>query len=144
MTRLKHYLYFLIVAVAVGFCSEQRWFATSKLTLPPSAADWRIEGSPACAKPVPANLRPWRGTAGALQVCTARYIGSPAMTLTIFDMPGSVGATAFDAFQKWQTQPGKLAFYKGRYFGVVESPNAGLSTLNRFTIAVEALVNAPL
>lgn len=60
------------------------------------------------------------------------------MRLTIYYMPGWAGAAAFDAFQKWQVQPGKIAFYKGHFFGVVESPKAELNTLNRFTVAVES------
>jgi hypothetical protein len=59
------------------------------------------------------------------------------MTLTIYDMP-AWGESAFDAWQKWQTQPGKMSFYKGRYFGVVESPNADMNTLNRFTVSIES------
>ena len=46
-------------------------------------------------------------------------------------------ATAFDALQKWRVQPGKMAFYKGGYFGVVESAT-DKATLNRFVLAVEA------
>jgi hypothetical protein len=58
------------------------------------------------------------------------------MTLTVYDLP-QWGGGAFDAWQKWQTQPGKMAFFKGRYFGVVESPAADLKTLDRFTTAAE-------
>jgi hypothetical protein len=64
------------------------------------------------------------------------------MRLTLFYMPGWPGATAFDALQKWQILPGKMAFYKGRYFGVVESPKADRNALNRFTIAVESTLPA--
>jgi hypothetical protein len=59
------------------------------------------------------------------------------MTLTIYDMR-AWGGSAFDAWQKWQTEPGKMSFYKGRYFGVVESPTADMNTLNRFTVAIES------
>ncbi|MBZ5626601.1 MAG: hypothetical protein LAQ69_49160 [Acidobacteriia bacterium] len=53
-------------------------------------------------------------------------------------MPRWSGATAFDAFQKWRpAQPGKMGFFKGRYFGVVESPQADRATLDGFTVAVE-------
>jgi hypothetical protein len=136
--KSKRFWYLLFFGITISLCSEQRWFATSKVTLPQLAGDWKIEAPPTCARPVPANLRPWRGTAGALQVCSAKYSGSPEMTFTIYDMPESVGATAFDAFQKWQRLTGKMAFYKGRYFGVVESPRADLNTLNRFAAAVVA------
>jgi hypothetical protein len=46
------------------------------------------------------------------------------MTLTIYFMPNEF-ASAFDAAQKWQPQPGKMSFFKGRYFGVVEASAAG-------------------
>jgi hypothetical protein len=60
------------------------------------------------------------------------------MWLTLFEMPQWPGATAFDAFQKWRpAQPGKMGFFKDRYFGVVESPQADRATLDRFTAAME-------
>jgi hypothetical protein len=55
-------------------------------------------------------------------------------------MPELPGATAFDAMQKWQSQPGKMAFFQGHYFGVVESPGANPATLSRFTSAVTAVL----
>jgi hypothetical protein len=65
------------------------------------------------------------------------------MRLTLFKMPGWPGATAFDALQKWRpAQPGKVGFFKGRYFGVVESPQADRPTLDRFTVAVEGALPA--
>jgi len=60
------------------------------------------------------------------------------MTLTLYEMPGWAGATAFDAFQKWRRQPGKMAFYKGDSFGVVESSAADAQQIDRFTVAVMA------
>jgi hypothetical protein len=60
------------------------------------------------------------------------------MRLTLIEMPGSPGATAFDAWQKWRpAQPGKLGFYMGRFFGVVESQMADQKALDHFTNAVE-------
>ncbi len=60
------------------------------------------------------------------------------MTLTLYDMPGWAGATAFDALQKWQTRPGKMAFYKSDIFGVVESPGPDRRERNDFIAAVAA------
>ena len=58
--------------------------------------------------------------------------------MILFELSGTPGGSAFDAFQKWTpAQSGKLAFYRGRYFGVVESPGAGRATLDRFTVAFE-------
>jgi hypothetical protein len=99
-----------------------------------------------CAKPDRGDFGWWRGTAGARQVCRAAYAASPGMTVTLYDMPEWSRATAFDAIQKWDRQPGKMAFYKGRYFGVVESsPEADAETLSRFIVALEAaLLPAPV
>jgi len=93
--------------------------------------------APNCLTPVPASLLIWRGTGQARRVCRAEYDGSPPMSLTVYYLPGWSGATAWDAFQKWQRRPGKMAFEKGHYFGVVESANSDESALNRFTAAVE-------
>jgi len=60
------------------------------------------------------------------------------MQLTLIEMPGTPGATAFDAWQRWPpAQPGKLGFYKGRFFGVVESPASDRETLDLFTSDVQ-------
>ncbi|SPF40248.1 hypothetical protein SBA4_2480009 [Candidatus Sulfopaludibacter sp. SbA4] len=53
-------------------------------------------------------------------------------------MPEWPGATAFDAFQNWRpAEPGKVGFFKGRYFRVGEPPQADRATLDRVTVAVE-------
>jgi hypothetical protein len=60
------------------------------------------------------------------------------MQLPLLEMPESPGRTAFDAWQKWRpAQSGKIAFYKGRYFGVVESPGVDWEMLDRFAVTVE-------
>ena len=137
-TWWKRLWHVVILGAAIAVSSEQRSCAAPSLALPSNAAEWNLAAPQNCVKPTPADLRIWRGTAGARRVCRAEYGNSLEMKLTIFDMPGWPGATAFDAFQKWQTQPRKMAFYKGRCFGVVESPTADRNPLDRFTIAVEA------
>lgn len=128
-------------AIAVG--SDLWVLATPSVQPPSAAAGWKLSAPADCVKPAPAELRVWRGTSGARRVCRAEYAGSPEMRLTLFDMPGWAGATAFDAFQKWPpAQPGKVGFFKGRYFGVVESPQADRAALERFTAAVEAALPA--
>lgn len=117
--------------------SEQPSCATPSFTLSPSVAEWKLRPPQDCLQPVPAELRTWGGTTHARRACRAEYDGSPQMTLTIYYMPGWSGATAFDAFQRWKIQPGKMAFYKSHYFGVVESPLADRKALDRFTLAVE-------
>lgn len=105
---------------------------------PAAAAGWKLSAAADCVHAVPAELRGWRGISGARRVCRAEYAGSPGMRLTLFEMPEWPGATAFDAFQKWRpAQPGRMGFFKGCYFGVVESPEADRAALERFAIAVE-------
>ncbi|MCU1236622.1 MAG: hypothetical protein JWP63_4589, partial [Candidatus Solibacter sp.] len=91
---------------------------------PESAAGWTLTSPPRCTTPVPPELQRWRGTNGARTVCLGDYTGAPPMTLPIYCMPNEF-ASAFDAAQKWQPQPGKMSFFKGRYFGVVEASAAG-------------------
>jgi hypothetical protein len=48
------------------------------------------------------------------------------------------GATAFGAFQKSLfSGPGNASFLKGRYFGIVDSPQEDCAVLKRFTAAIE-------
>ena len=137
--EIKSRWWHLLVFVALIFlASELRSFTTPRLTLPQSAAGWKMEAVQECVKgALPAKFQLWRGTAGARQICRAEYGGSPEMTLTLYDMPGWSGATAFDALQKWQSRSDKMAFYKGDIFGVVEAPNAGPGKLHEFIAAVE-------
>jgi len=135
-TRLKRLACLGIPAVVIAICSEQPSCATPIPLLSPVAAEWKLGSPQVCSQPVPAELRIWSGTTHARRACRAEYDGLPPMSLTIYYMPGWPGATAFDALQRWRIQPGKMAFYKGPYFGVVESPQAGRNALNRFTVAV--------
>ena len=125
-----------LLSAGIAVCSALLSYVAPSASLPAIAAGWTLASHQDCAKPVPAQLRNLRGTEGARGVCSGEYRGSPQVTGTIYDMP-AWGRSAFDAWQKWQTQPGKMSFYKGRYFGVVESPNADMNTLSRFTVAIE-------
>lgn len=126
----------LLAVVAVG---TDLWsLATPSVNPPSSAGEWRLSGAADCVKSMPLELQAWRGLSRARRVCRAEYTGSPAMWLTLVEMPEQPGASAFDAWQKWRpAQPGKLGFCKGRVFGVVESLQADRATLDRFTVAVE-------
>ena len=55
------------------------------------------------------------------------------MTLIVYEMPSE--PNAFEAVQKSRAQPGRMVFYKGRYFGVAESPGAEVRVLDRFVAA---------
>ena len=137
MKRLGHVA---ILAVGIALLAHQRSCAEPLLALPSTAGEWKLTAPENCVKPVPAELLAWRGTAGARKVCRAGYSGSAAMKLTLYDMPEVPGATAFDAEQKFPTQPGKMGFFKGHYFGVVESEGARREDLDRFVVAVEASI----
>jgi hypothetical protein len=126
----------LLAAIAIG--SELLRLAAPHAGPPPAVAGWKLAAPADCVNSVPAELRSWRGIAGARRVCRAEYAGAPNMRLTLFEMPEWPGATAFDAFQKWRpAQPGRMGFLRDRYFGVVESPQADRATLDRFTAAVQ-------
>src|SRR5271157_2505617 len=131
----KRLVYVMVIGSAIGILSEQRSCASPALTLPATVAEWKLAPLRDCAKPVPQRLRIWNGTLGARQACRAEYAGPVAVTFTLYDMPDTPGATAFDALQKSRTEPGKMAFFKGHYFGVAESPAADMATLNRFVMA---------
>jgi hypothetical protein len=127
-----------ILGAALAIGSDLWSIATPSVSPPATAAEWKLSAPADCVKSVPAELRAWRGTAGARRVCRADYTGTTTMRLTLFEMGSFPGASAFDAWQKWRpAQPGKMGFFKGRYFGVVESPQADRMTLDRFTVAVE-------
>jgi hypothetical protein len=138
---VKRSLHILVLgaAIAVGFLLWSR--VTPALTLPPTVAQWSIEGSQICAKPASVNFPLWPGTSGARLVCRAEYAGSLGITLTAYVMPDVPRATAFCPFQDWLTvpkQPGEAAFHYRQYLGVVESPSADGNTLDRFAAAPEA------
>lgn len=141
-TRWKRLAYLCIVGAVITVCSEQPSCATPNVVLSPTVAEWTLRSPQDCVKPAPADLRIWGGTTQARRVCRAEYDGPAQMRLTLFYMPGGPGATAFDALQRWKIQPGKMAFYKGRYFGVVESSQADRNALNRFTVAVTSKLPA--
>jgi len=120
--------------VVLAACSS----APIAVKLPETAAGETLETPNAPVQPVPLTWTPWRGTSGALRAWRATYAGARDIRLTLLEMPAP--AKAFDAFQMWQTQAGMMAFYKGRFFGVAQSPNADMQTLNRFLLAIEAVL----
>lgn len=140
--RWKHLAFLFVASVALTLVFQQRSCAASNLTLPASAAEWTLAAPQTCAAPTPAERHAWDGVLAAGRLCRANYAGSPAMRLTLYDMPGGLGGTAFDAMQRWRTQPGKMGFFNGRYFGVVEGSSADISTLDRFVVALEASLPA--
>jgi hypothetical protein len=115
----------LVIVGAVAIELSHGLFAPQLNGLPPSAAEWKLVEQTAI-KPSRA-LKAWRAT----------YDGTPPMTLTLYQMPWSPGS-AWDAIQEWRTRAGAMAFAKGNYFGVAESPGADQRTLKRFVQGVTA------
>jgi hypothetical protein len=93
--------------------------------LPQQAADWTRESEPESA----ANIN---GSEGAW---TARYSGQPPLRVTVYRM--SSQTAAFAQVQNWRAEPNKLAFYKGRHFGIAEGEGADHAALNRFASAIQ-------
>lgn len=135
----KRIWHIAILAAVLGAGSEI-WLllATPTIDPPHIAGAWTLSGTSECVKYLPSEIRQWRGISGARRVCRADYAGLVPVRLTLIEMPESPGATAFDAWQKWRpAQPGKVGFYKGRFFGVAESPTADRETLNIFASEVQ-------
>lgn len=62
------------------------------------------------------------------------YLGNPDVLLTLYAMPTET--SAFDATQKWRAEKDKLAFYKGRYFGIASGEGVPIETLSAFATDV--------
>jgi hypothetical protein len=140
MRMWKRCVYGLVFASAIGVAAEQRSCAPSTLTPPETAAEWKLASAMDCEKPVPPRFQIWDGTRRAWRVCRTSYNGPALVTLTLYEMPESPGATAFDAWQRALLEPGRMSFYKGGYFGVAQAPGADRSTLDRFVVAIEAVL----
>ena len=105
--------------------------------LPVSAAEWRLADQ-AVLKPVPAEVKNFRSGEWARKAWRGTYLGERPMTVTVYGMPRG----GFDAIQQWRVAPGKMAFLKGGYFGIAESPGASQEELARFVRGVEAALPA--
>jgi hypothetical protein len=138
MGSVSRFCLYAAVGTVIGIAGEQRSCAVSAVTPPPKAASWSLAAPLDCERPVPARFQIWQGTANAWRVCRAVYDGPRTVTLTLYEMPERPGATAFDTWQKSRIEPGKLAFHKGRYFGVAQAPAADAAVLDGFVVAVEA------
>jgi hypothetical protein len=122
-----------IFTVAVCCASNFGLFSQELKGLPESAAEWRLDDQQT-RTPVPAEWAQFRKNEYARKAWRGTYRGDPPMTVTVYDMQGS----GFDALQQWRVTPGKLAFLKGGYFGIVESPEASAEAMTRFARGVEA------
>jgi len=107
MTRL--FLLLIVVLLAAG-CSPK---TASSFSMPASVAEWER----------------------ASDSTSAAHAGTPEITVVVNEMPATT--LAFDSLQSWRPTSGKLAFYRGRYFGIAESRGADQRTLSRFVTAFE-------
>ncbi len=126
----------LLVIGAIAIEITRNLFVPQLNSLPTAAAEWKLVEQTT----LPASARErtaWSGASGALKTWRATYDGVPPMTLTLYQMPWSPGS-AWDAIQEWRARPGAMAFAKGSYFGVAESPAAGQGALRRFVQGVAA------
>lgn len=101
--------------------------------LPVSAAEWRLADQKVLQR-VPAELKNFRSGEWARKAWRGTYLGERPMTVTVYGM----ARAGFDAIQQWRVVPGKMAFLKGGYFGIAESPGASVEELARFVRGVEA------
>lgn len=113
----------ILLTLALAFVSACKP-AESGPPLPVSVGAWRL-ASTSAIDPMP------RSDHGFL----AHYNGEPEVALRLYQMPSQT--VAFDTLQSWRGETGKLAFYKGKYFGIAESPGAGQRVLNGFVSAVQ-------
>ena len=128
----------MILGAAIGIGADL-WQAVMPSVNPPAAAaEWQLSSPADCGNPLKAEIQSWPGTSGARRVCRATYVGPSKVQLTVFDMPEWAGATAFGVFQRWLSSgPGTMGFLKGRYFGVVDSPDLDHAAMERFRMAIE-------
>ena len=127
----------LVGAAVIELCHGL--FAPRLDGLPTAPAEWKLVDQ-TVLQSSSHEAKVWNGTSGALKVWRASYAGNlpagnPTMKLTLYQMLWSPGS-AWDAIQEWRTLPGAMAFAKGSYFGVAESPGADQRTLKRFVQAV--------
>lgn len=90
--------------------------------LPATAAEWTLDPASYPGDQKPPQL-------------TATYKGAPDITVRLTQKGNQT--LAFSDVQSWRAEPGKLAFYKGSWFGVAESAGADQRLLNRFVTAFQ-------
>jgi hypothetical protein len=131
--KLVRHLAILTVAIGCGPVFGLLFPRYELKGLPVWAAKWRLADQKVLS-PAPAELKSFRSGEWAKKAWRGNYVGDRPMTVTVYGMP----AGGFDAIQQWRVTPGKMAFLKGGYFGIAESPGASKEELARFVRGVEA------
>ncbi len=122
----------LWIVLVLGVVIElSRGYFTPRLEALPAPSDGWTLVTQTALDPVPAELKTSAETSRAVKAWRGTYSGTSLITITLYAMPWSPG-NAWDAIQRWWPAPGTMAFAKGRYFGVAESPDADQAKLRRF------------
>jgi len=132
---MKRRLWLILIGGTVIEFSRE-YFEPRLQALPSAPAGW-TRAADGTLDPTLRGLEEWPATWTATKAWRISYSGTPPITLSLYAMPWSPGS-AWDAIQRWRPAPGRMAFAKGRYFGVAASPGADPSTLLRFVRGVIA------
>ena len=117
---MKRWIFTFSAIALMASCASK---PTTKLNFPPTVSDWHLDSTTEDSTP---NTRKSQ----------AVYQGTPTITVELTEKSSTT--IAFSTVQDWRPTSGKLAFYKGRFFGIAQSPTAGQRTLNKFVTAFEA------
>jgi hypothetical protein len=66
---------------------------------------------------------------------TSGYEGPGKLLVSALELAN--GPAAFEQVQKWRAQPGKIVFYRGAWFVVVESDGLDTAQLSRIAAQIE-------
>ena len=116
---MKRWIFALSAIAVMASCSSR---PATKLNFPPTVSDWHLDSITEDSTP---NTRKSQ----------AVYQGATVITVQLTEK--SSAPLAFSAAQDWRPTSGKLAFYKGNFFGIAQSPTADQRTLNKFVTAFE-------
>ncbi len=73
--------------------------------------------------------------AGLRGAASAVYEGQNRFEVTLYEL--GAPASAFELMQKWRPAEGRMAFYRERYFGVVQSAGADRASLAAFALSLD-------
>jgi len=121
------YLLLVILCAACGSAPEEPVF-----TAPGSLeGGWTLSTAQEAVEGVPDEIRQ-RGPRYALR---AVYDGPGSLTASFYLMPAE--GSAFELVQKQRPEPGKLRFYKGPWFVVLESEGQETAALSSIAADIE-------
>ena len=129
----------LLLALPVTFLASCAGPSSSPFSPPPSVAEWKIESvSTLSSGDVPATV----GGLAVEEAVVARYTGPQPLAVTFCRMKTWAGA--FEAMQHWRPEPGRLAFNRGPWFVVLDSPELDFARLNSIAGFLQPALVAPV